>query len=89
MELLPTEALESIAEVMTFGAKKYGDHNWRNGLDWTRLVGSSMRHLSSWVGGEELDPESGLSHIAHLGANVLMLMTSIKLRLGKDTRWKK
>lgn len=28
-DLLPVEALEQITKVLTYGAKKYSDNNWR------------------------------------------------------------
>jgi len=89
MELLPTEGLIEISKVLTYGAKKYGAHNWRNGLDWSRLIGATFRHLVSWLGGERTDPESGLSHLAHAGCNILMLIEYNNINLGRDDRWKR
>ena len=47
-----------------------GYHNWRDGLDWTRVSSAVLRHLSAWHGGEDIDPESGLSHLAHAGCGI-------------------
>ncbi len=88
MELLPIEALEEIAKVFTFGAKKYDDWNWQKGFKSSRLVGSTMRHLFVWLKGENLDPESGLSHMSHCGCNVLMLIWFITKSRGIDDRRK-
>lgn len=88
MQLLPTASLQAIAEVLDFGAKKYAAHNWRKGMDWSRLLGAAMRHLTSFNDGEDKDPESGLSHLAHLGCCVLFLLEYEKKGLGTDDRYK-
>lgn len=86
LELLPPEALIEIGKVLGYGAKKYNTDNWRNGFKWRRLVGSCLRHLMAWAGGEDKDPETGLSHLAHAGANILFLITHEVRGLGEDDR---
>lgn len=88
MELLPTAPMVEIAKVLTFGAKKYAAHNWRGGFDYSRLVGAAMRHLTAFNDGEDLDPESGLSHIAHLGCCTMFLLEQIEKGTGTDDRYK-
>jgi hypothetical protein len=73
--LLPWVALALIAEVYDFGSKKYEDDNWRKGYDWHLSFDALIRHLGAFWGGEELDPESGLPHLAHAGFHVLALLT--------------
>lgn len=87
LELLPFQALGEVGKAFTWGAKKYEDHNYRKGFRWTRLVGSILRHTFAWASGENLDPESGLSHLAHAGATVLMLLDAEVNELGEDDRW--
>ena len=73
--LLPPKALEAVAKVLTYGAKKYSPEGWRdvpNGQE--RYFDAAHRHLWAWKGGEELDPESGLSHLAHAAASLLFMM---------------
>ena len=60
VELLPSAPLIMIGDVLTFGAKKYADHNWRGGFDYSRLLGANLRHILAFNDGEDLDPESGL-----------------------------
>lgn len=72
MDLLPMDALMEVAKVLTFGAKKYGDRNWEKGLDYQRLRAAILRHDAASEMGEELDPESGLSHKAHKTCTTLM-----------------
>ena len=74
MELLPLEALESVASVMTFGANKYADNGWKSLPDAeSRYTGALLRHLTAIQAGEEVDPESGLPHISHVACNAIFL----------------
>ena len=73
-DLIPVWPLEQVADVMTYGAKTYGDHNWRQGLKYSKLYAAAQRHMNAfWQGGEE-DEDSGLPHLAHAAANMLMLL---------------
>lgn len=74
LDLLSPIALEEMAKVMTFGAKKYGDNNWRGGIAWTRVLGALLRHTFAFARGEDFDPETGISHLAHCGCCVMFLI---------------
>ncbi len=91
VDLLSTPAILGLAQVLTFGAKKYADDNWRSGggLAWRRVIGAAMRHLLAFSGGEDLDPESGLPHIDHLMCCAMFLSEYQKTGTGKDDRWRK
>jgi len=72
-ELIPPTTTKALAEVLTYGARKYKPNNWRKGeLD--RYVGAAMRHLEAWRAGEVVDSESKLPHLAHLLTNVAFLI---------------
>lgn len=86
MNLLDFSALEGLSQVLTMGAKKYGAGNWELGIDNSRLVASLLRHLSAHQRGEDIDDESGLPHIDHVGANWMFLSANLKLRPHLDTR---
>ena len=86
MELIAPEMLVGLAEVLTFGAVKYAPRNWEQGMAWSRCFGALMRHLWAWWGGEELDRETGLSHLDH-AACCLMFLKAYKVRgTGNDDR---
>lgn len=55
-----------VANVLTFGAKKYDEDNWRKleNLQ-NRYTSGALRHIFAHNDGELLDAESGLSHLAH------------------------
>lgn len=76
MDLVPWTSVREMAKVLTFGADKYGDHNWRQGIEHSRLYAATMRHLTSYWLGESIDPESGLSHLAHAMTNLAMMTES-------------
>ena len=64
--LLPPLALEETVKVLTFGAQKYERDNWQKVPDSKRRYFDAMqRHVWSWKQGEQLDPESGIHHLAH------------------------
>lgn len=88
VELLPPQALMEIGKVFDFGAQKYGDYNWQKGFKWTSVCASLLRHVYYWLAGEDNDPESGINHMAHVGANVLMLLWYILNKKGVDNRVK-
>ena len=73
--LVPPYAMEQTAWVHKLGADKYGPWNWREtGVCASTYVNAILRHLNAWRDGEDLDPESGISHLAHIAcsANILM-----------------
>jgi hypothetical protein len=86
MSLLPRSALTAEAAVLAFGAKKYAAHNWRKGMVWSRLLDAALRHLTAFADGEDVDPETGLSHLAHLRCCAGFLIEYQEKGLGQDDR---
>lgn len=86
-DLLPYEALDEIAKVLTFGENKYAAGNWANGITYRRLISATYRHLGQFNAGIDLDNESNLNHAAHAATNLLMLLWMIKHRPDMDNRW--
>ena len=74
MALLSPFALEQIAQVMSYGAKKYSADNWRSGFKYSRLISAILRHIMAYMKGEAKDPETGLSHLAHASCGLMMLL---------------
>ena len=75
VDLLPVGALQAVAQVLTFGANKYGSNNWQNVRPLSRYYGAAIRHLYARARGEKTDPESGLPHLAHAACCVLFLLS--------------
>ncbi len=75
--LLPYDSVEEIIKVLEFGAKKYSRDNWKagEGFKYSRTFNAIMRHMTAVMfRGEDNDPETGLSHWAHVGANILFIL---------------
>lgn len=87
LELVPPHALEEVGHVLKFGADKYGTYNYLKGTHWTRFAGAILRHTYAWLRGEDKDPESGLSHLAHAATSCLMLLEYQKCSIGEDDRF--
>lgn len=88
LHLLSTEAMNQTAAVLKFGAQKYAEHNWRKGFAWSRPLSAAMRHITAFNNGEDKDPESGLSHLAHAACCIMFLLEFEKTHSELDDRWK-
>lgn len=88
ISLIPVEAIIGEADVFGFGAKKYAKHNFRKGMDHSRVLDAAMRHLLAIVNGEDLDPESGLPHWAHARCCLAMYAFFQTNGVGVDDRYK-
>ena len=81
--LMFAKALLLVAEVGTFGARKYSRGGWQsvaNGEE--RYTAALMRHLLA-SGYEDNDKDSGLDHDAQVAWNALARL-ELKLRRDKD-----
>lgn len=88
-DLLSPIALEKIAAVLTHGAQKYSAHNWRQGIEFHRLIRAAIGHLLAFNKGENIDPESGLEHLAEAGCNIMFLLELVETHPSLDTRFKR
>ena len=79
MSMLPGHALEAVARVLDTGAAKYGRDNWRQGFSYSRLIDAALRHIFAFQEGENEDPETGESHIAHASCCLLFLLHYLEL----------
>ena len=87
VDLLEPEWLLDVGDVLKYGCKKYAEQNWRQGIGYTRIIGSIIRHLTCIMAGQDIDKESGLPHIAHLSCNAMFLSWYMKHRREFDDRW--
>ena len=85
--LISRRALEEEAKVMAYGVSKYGLHNWRKGMDFTRLADAALRHVYAFVDGEDVDEETGLSHLAHARCCLAFLLEYEGKKIGTDDRF--
>lgn len=84
-ELIPPEWTFVLAQILTKGAKKYAEHGWLAGMDWSRMVGSGQRHRNKFIlKGERFDPETGTHHLGQAAWNDLALMSYDLRVLGRN-----
>lgn len=88
IHLITKDAIFAIADVLTWGANKYGTYNFQEGIAYTRLIDAAIRHLLKFSDGEDIDPESQKNHVAHAGANIAMLLWMIANKSEYDDRRK-
>jgi hypothetical protein len=86
--LVPREGIELTAKVFAFGATKYGRDNYKQGMEWSRVLDASLRHILAFANGEDKDPESGLSHLGHALCCLNMLAYYETKGKGTDDRFK-
>ena len=61
---IPSEVMAEIGLAMMEGARKYGRHNYRVvGVRASVYYDALFRHMTAWWEGEDIDPDSGLSHV--------------------------
>ena len=71
---VPTRVLWEVGVAMLEGALKYGRHNYRvAGVRASVYVDAAKGHLDQWCEGEDLDPDTGLSHITKAIASLVVL----------------
>lgn len=63
--LIPPRELKQLAEILTFGAAKYGENNWQKCDNPMRYVDALFRHIEAWRSGSDLDDETMKPHLAH------------------------
>lgn len=74
LSLVNPQLVKAVAEVRMYGTEKYGDsENWRK-VEPKRYVDALYRHLLAYIEGNEVDEESGLSHLSHMACNISFLL---------------
>lgn len=87
---LPTAAIREEAKVQAYGHKKYGDFwNYRKGMEIGRNLSCALRHIYAFMDGEDQDPESGCSHLAHARCRLGFVLQNLHDGTAIDDRFKK
>ena len=87
MDLIPVNGLQELGTVYGKGAEKYDDNNYRKGYNWSLSIAAAYRHFTAWIGGEDLDPEFGTSHLMHVAWHMFTLYTFMEEHPEFDDRW--
>jgi len=87
LSTLPMNVVAEMGTAMLEGAAKYGRHNYRGvGVRASVYFDATMRHLVSWWEGEDLDPDSGLSHITKALVSLAVLRDAMMQSKCEDDR---
>lgn len=87
LHLFPETAAIYGALGLLDGMLKYGRSNWRKfGVRASIYNDAAKRHLNAWFEGEDIDPDSGLPHLAHAIACVALLIDATEAGKLKDDR---
>ena len=71
---IPWTVLAELGVAMMEGAMKYGKHNYRSiGVRASVYIDAANRHMSSFWEGEDLDPDSRLSHVTKAIASLVVI----------------
>lgn len=89
LSIVPYVAIEQIARALMYGERKYNRNNYLQGFNSNRLIAATLRHVYAWNSGEDNDPESGLSHVAHALAGLSMLLDCQRVGTLTDGRFKR
>lgn len=74
LDLLSPEIIEAVGAVMTYGAEKYGEGNYKK-VEPKRCRAALMRHICKWLKDPHgTDDDSGLPHLYHIACNVAFLL---------------
>lgn len=74
MSTVPTQVIAELGIAMMEGARKYGRSNYRiAGCRSSVYYDAAMRHLMAWWEGQDIDPDSGLSHVSKAIASLAVL----------------
>lgn len=73
-DLVPPSAVKAMADVLTFGARKYKPNNWKNCEEPERYLAAMLRHIEAWRAGEVNDQDSGMPHLAHAMTNLAFML---------------
>ena len=87
LSTISAPVLMELGIAMQEGAAKYGRHNYRViGVRSSVYYDATMRHLMSWWEGEDIDPDSDLSHITKAIASLVVLRDAMMQDRNTDDR---
>lgn len=87
MSTVSAAVMAEIGVAMLEGAAKYGRHNYREaGVRASVYYDAAMRHLMAWWEGEDIDPDSGVSHITKCLACLTVFRDAMMQDMWEDDR---
>jgi len=87
MSTVSAPVMAEIGVAMLEGACKYGRHNYRAiGVRASVYYDATLRHLFSWWEGEDVDPDSGMSHVTKAITSLVVLRDAMLQNMVNDDR---
>lgn len=87
LSVIPCPVLFEVGLALLEGSCKYGRHNYREaGVRGSIYYDAAMRHLMAWWEGQDLDPDSGLSHVTKAIAGLVVLRDAMMNNKWGDDR---
>lgn len=87
MSTVSAPVIAEIGVAMLEGACKYGRHNYRAvGVRASVYYGATMRHLMDWWEGQDIDPDSGMSHVTKAITSLVVLRDAMIQNMVTDDR---
>ncbi len=87
LSVIPQQVLFEVGLAMMEGGRKYGVANYRKaGVRNSVYYDATMRHLMSWWEGQDLDPDSGLSHVTKAITSLMVLRDAMMNDMAEDDR---
>lgn len=87
MSCVSAAVLAEVGVAMLEGAAKYGRHNYRaSGVRASVYYDATMRHLMAWWEGQDIDPDSGMSHITKAITSLVVLRDAMIQQMVEDDR---
>ena len=71
--MIPPVFIEGVTQVLMFGARKYARGNWMRGMSYTDVLDAIKTHTLAIERGEDIDTDSNLPHIYHIGCGLAFL----------------
>lgn len=87
MTHIPKDAMFAMGKAFTYGAKKYADDNYREGMEVRRSLAAALRHIYQALDDGDIDPESGCEHLGSAMASIAMALYTIHNKPEFDDRY--
>ncbi len=87
MHCVSAAVLMELGLAMMEGGRKYGTHNYRSmGVRASVYYDATQRHMMAFWEGQDIDPDSGVSHIVKAIAGLVVLRDSMIMKNWEDDR---
>ncbi len=80
-DLISPQALRRLAATYAEGARKYGDNNWRRGMEFSNVINHVLEHINTYL---VTSDSGGEDHLAHAAWGLFALMEQEETRPDLD-----